>query len=176
MLEKINQLIDAASVKPEKSEAHITKVLLADYIKDMKDIWLERLDRKKHNLEIKKISPDVFVNMDRDIFSYIMDIILENVESHCAEGRKVKIYMDGENDAPCLVVEDDGHGISAEHISLIGDPFEIKGDGLTAQKGGLALSLFLAKQQMKAIGGKILFQSQEGMGLKVKLYLQAAAT
>ena len=176
LLEKINQLIDAASLKSEKPMVNITKVLLADYIEGMKDIWLERLDRKKHNLEIKKISPDILVNMDRDIFLYIMDVILDNVESHCAEGRKVKIYMDGENSDPCLVVEDDGHGISEEHISLIGDPFEIKGDGLTTQKGGLALSLFLAKQQMKAIGGQILFQSKEGRGLKVKLYLQAAAT
>jgi len=174
LLADINQLIDVAALKSEKKKFSITRVDLAECIGKMKDVWSEQLARNSHHLVVEEIAPDVMVNMDLDIFSYIVKSILDNVIVHCAKGRAVRIYLEQEEDGPCLVIEDDGDGVSADHLLLIGTAFETQGTGLTAQKGGLALSLFLAVQQMKAIGGRASFYSEPGKGFTVRLSLQRA--
>lgn len=174
LLEKINQLIKVSEVHAEKRKISPSRVDLASYITKMKDIWQEQLQEKNHNLIIDEIPENLMVNIDKDIFSYIVRSILDNVVVHCAEGRNVKIYPDRNKKKPCLIIADNGHGVSEDHLPRLGSPFEKKGEGLTAEKGGLSLSLFLAVQQMRTIGGNILFHSIAGEGFAVRLCLQGA--
>lgn len=75
-----------------------------------------------------------------------------------------------DSNADCLLLEvaDDGCGIPAENIPHLFDPF------YTTRPKGTGLGLAIAYEIVRAHGGNIEVESQEGAGTKVKIYLPRA--
>ncbi|MFO0636109.1 MAG: HAMP domain-containing sensor histidine kinase [Nannocystaceae bacterium] len=80
-----------------------------------------------------------------------------------SRGVAVRIDVDGEHGV--IEVEDDGAGMDPAVAAMVFDPFySTKPEGQ-----GLGLGLYLAKAQMRQLGGELDLQSHPGRGTKVTL-------
>ncbi len=70
----------------------------------------------------------------------------------------------------CLTVADTGHGIPAEILSRIFEPFFSTKPALP----GIGMGLTLARSIIKSHAGALVFQSVEGEGTIIRVYLPAA--
>lgn len=80
----------------------------------------------------------------------------------------LKTHFDRDADCVVIEVEDDGCGIPAENMSRLFDPF------FTTRPKGTGLGLAIAYEIVRAHGGYIEVTSEEGVGTRVKIYLQRA--
>lgn len=68
-------------------------------------------------------------------------------------------------------VEDDGIGISQEHMDRIFDRFYQVDSSSTRRHGGIGLGLHLVKAIVEGAGGDIAVQSEVGVGTRFTLHL-----
>ncbi|GEM_PF-5302568 len=173
LLKDVNRLIDVASKEPEKDSSSFSQIKILDYIEQMKDVWAEQLAEGGHVLIIDDIDPALSVEIDQAILSFVMKSVIENIVTHCSRGCEVKIGAAGHEGKISLFVRDNGPGVPKGSLALIGHPFEKMGSGLTAANGGLGLSLFLASQQIRSMGGAMSFYSEAGQGFEAKITLRS---
>jgi len=173
LLKDVNRLIDVASKGPKKETLSFCMVKISDYVGQMRDIWAEQLAEGDHILIINDIDPALSVEIDQSVLSFVMKSVIDNIVTHCSKGCEVKIRAEEDEGKIFLFVRDNGPGVPIGSLALIGHPFEKIGTGLTAVSGGLGLSLFLASQQIKSMGGGMSFYSEEGQGFEVKITLRS---
>ncbi|MCF6216604.1 MAG: PAS domain-containing sensor histidine kinase [Emcibacter sp.] len=173
LLKDVNRLIDVASKEPTKEFSSLSHIKILDYIDQMKDVWAEQLADGGHRLIIDDIDPALSVEIDQAILSFVMKSVIENVVTHCSRGCEVKIGATEQEGRISLFVRDNGPGVPLGSLALIGHPFEKMGSGLTSVNGGLGLSLFLASQQIRSMGGAMSFYSEVGQGFEAKITLRS---
>lgn len=149
---------DQGSVSVKKS---VTKLI---------DIFTEVQNKlapvvKKRNVEIviAPISPVVAVNTDPKFFKKILSEIIENAVTYSQPGAKVNISVSFHEKELIVEISDTGTGITEEQQPLIFTKF-FRGSNSGAKGAGSGLGLFLAKESIKLLDGKIWFTSKEGEG------------
>ena len=86
-----------------------------------------------------------------------------------SEGRRLVISFDFDDNNACVSFEDNGPGISPEHLRIIQRPF------FTTKKSGTGLGLSISASIIKRMGGELCFESYSGRGTKVSVLLPLGA-
>jgi PAS domain S-box-containing protein len=86
--------------------------------------------------------------------------LLTNALKH-ARGKPVEIEVAGVDSAACVVVRDQGTGISAEALPLIFERFE---GSRSREHGGLGLGLYITRRIVEMHGGTVSVSSQPEIG------------
>lgn len=68
-------------------------------------------------------------------------------------------------------MEDQGEGISAEHMQHLSEPFYRADSARQRNTGGFGLGLYLCQLIAQAHGGRLEISSEIGVGTHVKVYL-----
>ncbi len=84
------------------------------------------------------------------------------------KGGRIEISASQHNGSVCVVVKDNGPGISARQTSQIFEPF------YTTRKEGTGLGLYVTRQLVEKNGGRISVQSKGGQGTSFLLELKRA--
>jgi two-component system sensor histidine kinase RegB len=83
----------------------------------------------------------------------------------CKGSRGVSVRLDVDHDDAIIEVEDDGEGIEPDIAAAVFDPFfTTKPEGQ-----GMGLGLYLARAQLRQLGGNLELVSAPGRGTKVKV-------
>jgi two-component system phosphate regulon sensor histidine kinase PhoR len=72
-----------------------------------------------------------------------------------------------------ITVEDNGIGISPEHVHRVFERFYRVDTGRSREVGGTGLGLAIAKHLVRRLGGDIVLESQPQKGSKFKFWLPA---
>jgi len=136
------------------------------------------LDDVKRQLETFVISDNIrfitelndeefYLEGDYNRISQVLTNIIKNAKEAKDESKEAYIILKTKikNDVFKIIVEDNGIGISEEDMKRIKEPF------FTTKKNGTGLGIPLSCEIIKAHGGKIEFQSEEGEGTKVIISL-----
>lgn len=109
------------------------------------------------------IDPNLrIVGYEADIVS-IINNLTENAVKHTPAGTHIHIEWKQEHDGQiCLVVEDDGPGIPAQHINHLTERFYRVDKGRSRDKGGTGLGLAIVKHVMLNHDGKLEITSRPG--------------
>jgi two-component system CheB/CheR fusion protein len=103
--------------------------------------------------------------------------LLANAVKFTPEGGHITVSLTRANDESCLVVADDGVGISPEFLPHVFDRFRQSEGAITRKHGGLGLGLAISKQLVELHGGTIRAESSgvgTGTTFTVTLPLPAA--
>lgn len=144
----------------------LTKNISNDYsarAKDAKINYSFGTDDKKFG-EAHQLSQVVYGFVDVDFMHEIMDNLIENALKYTPEGGSIYINVRGDGDKVLINVTDTGMGISAEDLSHIFQKFYRADNSDTREIGGTGLGLYLVKQRVEAMGGKIWAESAFGEG------------
>jgi signal transduction histidine kinase len=98
----------------------------------------------------------------------ILNIIL-NAFQAMPDGGDLTVTTQASNGKASVVIEDTGVGVSRENLQKLFDPF------FSTKSSGLGLGLAMTRRVIEEHGGKVDFQSVEGKGSTVTIFLPVAA-
>lgn len=129
----------------------------------------------KQNIEIVVDGGDRHpVQGDKDRLTQVMDNLLNNALRYSPNGSTIKIIITtGESECRCSV-QDQGPGISAEHLPRVFDRFYRVESSRSNQDGEAGLGLAIVRALIEAQGGQVFVESRSGEGTIVGFLLPIA--
>lgn len=146
--------------------------------KEIEEAVLEfspRVKEKKLKLSISLPEEEVFIKANKWRFREIITNLVSNAVKYTLEGEiKVEVKVDKKTKRCYISVIDSGIGISAEAQQRLFQKFFREKKKETAEIPGTGLGLWITKEIVEKIGGKIFVESIEGKGSKFFFYLPLA--
>jgi two-component system, OmpR family, sensor histidine kinase VicK len=166
MIRLVNDLLQLS--KLDRTEYRLNK----DFI-NFTDFFNKIIDRfemtiSQHVSFVRNIPKEVlFVEIDTDKITQVLDNIISNALKYSPEGGKVTFTIDVLPSELQIRIKDEGVGIPKESVNKIFDRFYRVDKARTRKLGGTGLGLAIAKEMVFAHGGDIWAQSIERQGTTV---------
>jgi len=128
----------------------------------------------KHNISLEHSLTDTCsVNADPQRFKQVMINLLSNAIKYNSEGGRVLVRSKQTAGYVSIEVQDEGKGISSEHLNDIFLPFNRLGAEQTTIEG-TGIGLTLSKHLVEAMGGSIHIKSELGLGSTFEVRFKCA--
>ena len=162
-------LLDVTKFDDGKIRAHMVPAELFGFVKQLSDAFapqfqaanLKYVFGSDDNRVIKQL---IYGSVDPGFTREILGNLIENAIKYTPEGGTVHVNVRGDADRAVISVKDSGIGISAEDLGHIFQKFYRADNSQTRTAGGTGLGLYLVKQRVEAMGGKVWAESQYGRG------------
>lgn len=112
----------------------------------------------------KQIEQLVYAAVDLDFLREILDNLIENAIKYTPDGGEIWVNARGDGDKVLINVTDTGIGVSPEDTGHIFQKFYRVDNSQTRQIGGTGLGLYLVKQRVEAMDGRVWVESAFGDG------------
>ncbi|MDO4526754.1 MAG: PAS domain-containing sensor histidine kinase [Candidatus Saccharibacteria bacterium] len=106
----------------------------------------------------------VYASVDVNFLREIMDNLLDNAIKYTPSGGSIYVNVLGDGDRVLINVTDTGIGVSATDLQHIFQKFYRADNSDTREIGGTGLGLYLVKQRVEAMGGRVWAESAFGEG------------
>ncbi len=162
-------LLDVTKFDDGKIKARFVPVELSGFVKQLSDAFIPQFQNANlkyvfgadDNRLIKQL---IYCSVDPNFTQEIVGNLIENAIKYTPEGGSVHVNVRGDADRAVISVKDSGIGISAEDLGHIFQKFYRADNSQTRTAGGTGLGLYLVKQRVEAMGGKVWAESQYGRG------------
>lgn len=115
---------------------------------------------------------DAQIEVDEHLFKRVISNLIDNSLAYTNEGGRVLISIEQRNDSSTQIcIKDNGIGISKEHLPLLCQGFYRVDYSANKENAGLGLGLAIAKSIMEHHKGRLVLDSQPGLGTNVILTL-----
>jgi signal transduction histidine kinase len=144
-------------------------------------------EKRKHELRVEPFGELPRVCADPKALRRVLSNIIENAIKYTPDGGRIQLSARAEGDEVLIGVEDNGRGIPAEDMPILFDKFyrgrpaphsEATRGATTdaelledADVSGVGLGLYLGRNVMEQMGGKIGVVSEVGRGSRFTLHL-----
>lgn len=126
-------------------------------------------DNRELSMDIEK---DIKVKYNPDQMKQVVLNLIQNAVQHTdPEHGCIQVALKRETDGVQITVQDNGPGISQEHLPHVFDRFYRSDTSRTRKYGGSGLGLAITKSIVEVHGGTIGVVSQEGQGCKFRVWL-----
>jgi two-component system sensor histidine kinase VicK len=124
---------------------------------------------KSNNVTFHRDLPSapIFVEMDEDKMTQVLDNIISNALKYSPEGGQITFKVQEQGENILISVTDEGVGIPKENLSKVFDRFYRVDKARTRKLGGTGLGLAIAKEMVRAHNGDIWAKSEEGKGTTI---------
>lgn len=110
------------------------------------------------------LNQEVYASVDIDFLREVVNNLVENAIKYTAEGGGIWVNVRGDDDRVLINVTDTGIGISPDDLKHVFQKFYRADNSQTRTVGGTGLGLYLVKQRVEAMGGKVWAESSFGEG------------
>lgn len=131
-----------------------------------------RAAEKNQRLVLDDLPPTI-INADPDKLLRVLNNLVTNAIKFSPEGETIRVKVVQGDEGVTISVEDHGLGIPKDAIPHLFDPFTPSKRAGTAGEKAFGLGLYISKQIIEAHGGKIRFETQEGLGTTFHIFLPA---
>ncbi|HSB40011.1 MAG TPA: GAF domain-containing protein [Gaiellaceae bacterium] len=129
-----------------------------------------------HELVLELPPEPLTVDADREKLRQIVMDLVENAVKYSPRGGTIRITAARRDDAVQVSVEDEGIGIpQAEQTRIFAKFYRAESGGRDLASGGTGLGLFIAKELLAAMHGRIWVDSHEGEGSTFSFSLPLSA-
>ncbi len=111
-----------------------------------------------------QLDPLVYAAVDLDFLREILDNLIENAIKYTPDGGEIWVNARGDGDKVLINVTDTGIGVAADDLAHIFQKFYRVDNSQTRQIGGTGLGLYLVKQRVEALNGRVWCESSFGDG------------
>ena len=166
-------LLDVTKLDDGRAKVHLVPVDIVAVVREMagsreKDMQAKHLKYSFGAAEIvnnaKQIEPLVYAAVDLDFLREILDNLIDNAIKYTPEGGEIWVNARGDGDKVLINVTDTGIGISPEDAGHVFQKFYRVDNSQTRQIGGTGLGLYLVKQRVEAMEGRVWVESAFGDG------------
>lgn len=125
----------------------------------------------KKQLECKVTGDHSMVFADCNKIRQVVTNLISNATKYTHQGGKIAINVKDDGDYACLTVSDNGIGIPESEQGLIFERFYRTDKSRNRRTGGVGIGLTIVHAIVKAHGGEIEVESEEGKGSTFIVYL-----
>lgn len=165
--QRLQKLIDQVltnSLSNEEIVLNKEQVIDNDYFNNIVEDF--KLSKQHSNLNIinEIYFPEILLRLDKFHFATALLNVLENAVKYCTEDPKIIFKTELKNNSYCLIISDNGIGISEKNQKHLFDKFYRVSEGNIHDVKGLGLGLYYTSQIIKAHDGTISIDSQLDKG------------
>lgn len=134
-------------------------IILNDLVASVHDLFKKR-DDMDFNLYVP--IDEIFVNADRSHLLRVLNNLIKNAIQAIPGSRRgvIDIRLEKKGDRAVILVSDNGKGISREMREKVFYP------NFTTKTSGTGLGLAISKNIVESFGGRIYFETEEGIGTR----------
>jgi signal transduction histidine kinase len=150
-------------------EAEVTQILreptgLNELVGAALDFHRSRIDSKRISISLELDPGLPPIAVDRGKILRVLSNLISNAVNFTGEGGTIRIGTERADGELLVRIADSGSGIPKEKQPHIFDSFYQADDPLVREIGGLGIGLAYARRIVEAHGGRISFESTEGVG------------
>lgn len=167
MMRMVTDLLHLSRIDNETSHLDVELINFTAFI----TFILNRFDKIRAQDEEKKYElvrdypiTSVWIEIDTDKMTQVIDNILNNAIKYSPDGGKITVSMKTTDDQMILSISDQGLGIPKEDLPKIFDRFYRVDKARSRAQGGTGLGLAIAKEIIKQHNGFIWAKSEYGKG------------
>ena len=167
MMRMVTDLLHLSRIDNETSHLDVELINFTAFI----TFILNRFDKMKSQEEEKKYElvrdypiNSVWIEIDTDKMTQVIDNILNNAIKYSPDGGKITVTMKTTDDQMILSISDQGLGIPKQDLPKIFDRFYRVDRARSRAQGGTGLGLAIAKEIIKQHKGFIWAKSEYGKG------------
>lgn len=166
-------LLDVTKLDDKRLKVHLIPVDAVEAVKHIVNEHEKEMQAKQLKYSFgsanaptdkKRIEQKVYMAVDYDFLHEILDNLVGNAIKYTPEGGEIWVNARGDGDKVLINVTDTGIGISPDDINHIFQKFYRVDNSQTRQIGGTGLGLYLVKQRVEALGGRVWAESSFGDG------------
>ncbi len=114
-------------------------------------------------IRLEGLPQDVEINVDAARFTQVLSHLLSNAAKFSPSGGEIRISAVPDRGKVRVCVADSGPGIPREFRPFVFKKF-LQGESIAYKKGGTGLGLYITKELVERMGGKIGFETEIGKG------------
>ncbi len=167
MMRMVTDLLHLSRIDNATSKLDIELINFTAFI----TFILNRFDKMRNQDEEKKYElvrdypiTSVWIEIDTDKMTQVIDNILNNAIKYSPDGGKITVSMKTTDDQMILSIKDQGLGIPKQDLPKIFDRFYRVDRARSRAQGGTGLGLAIAKEIIKQHNGFIWAKSEYGKG------------
>lgn len=160
----ISDLLEAERLSTKHAALSAEPVEFASYI----GFLAEQYQDYAGGLDIELPEDERILEIDKLRVRLLFANIVNNAIRY-GRNRPVKVAVKFHERVAELIVEDQGEGISQEHIERVHEPFYRVDSARTRHTGGFGLGLYLCNLIAEAHGGRLYIHSEVGKGTRVSI-------
>lgn len=170
LLRLVNQLMDFRKIESGKMAVRASENDLVVFVREIVEAYRKMADKRNIQLDFHSFEPSLMVWFDVNMLDKVLFNLLSNAFKFTPEGGKIQVVMvvDPIADKVIVKVEDNGRGMSSEHVA---HAFERFYQGTTYKIKGTGLGLSLSKELVGLNGGTIQLWSERGKGSRFEVAL-----
>jgi len=168
----VDDLLDQQRIALGRMDYHMVPTPVSHVIADAVETIRPMADARKVAVAIGADCPDAVAVLDPARMNQVLDNLLSNAIKFSQPGQTVTVSLERRPRWLRITVADHGAGIPAAFRSRIFQPFS-QADGTDGRKvGGSGLGLSIVKGIVASHGGRVTFDSQEGIGTRFHVDLR----
>ena len=148
--------------KANSGSTVMKKVFVNASIKSIIPMFQEQYKSHKIIFTPQKDLPPA--RLDEDKFQQVMTNLIDNGGKYSEPGSTVLVTTESKRDEIIIKVKDEGVGIKKDDSDKLFKKFSRIENHLTSKTQGNGLGLYITKQLVESMSGKITFESEEGKG------------
>jgi signal transduction histidine kinase len=162
--------LETGSMSPERN-----RVRLDDLLRDAYEHALPRAEGRQLRVDLDLPRELEAVAIDKDLFRIALNNLLTNAIKYNRPGGSVLLSARNEDHEIVVSVRDTGIGIAAADRERVFDKFyRVSERDATVARGGHGLGLYLAAQIVELHHGRIVLDSEPGVGSTFSIHLKIA--
>ncbi|AQW21146.1 cell wall metabolism sensor histidine kinase WalK [Lentilactobacillus curieae] len=169
MIRMINDLLTLSRMESgtQKMETEMVNINeLFNYVLNRFDMIIKKDDHPEKTYSIKRYftKRDLWVELDTDRFTQVLDNIMNNAIKYSPDGGIVTCRLYETRNKVIMSISDQGLGIPRKDLPHIFDRFYRVDKARSRKQGGTGLGLAISKEVVEALGGQLWAESIEGKG------------
>lgn len=168
-------LLDVTKLDDKKIRVQLTPVEMASTVRSIANGQVPMMSEKgihytfganaaRSDNVARVVNQEVYASVDIDFLREAVNNLVENAIKYTASGGGIWVNVRGDDDRVLINVTDTGIGISPDDLKHVFQKFYRADNSQTRTVGGTGLGLYLVKQRVEAMGGKVWAESSFGEG------------
>lgn len=168
-------LLDVTKLDDKKIRVHLSPIEVSSVVRSIANGQVPQMSEKGIHYTFgsnsvrsdgmgKTLNQEVYASVDIDFLREAINNLVENAVKYTASGGGIWVNVRGDDDRVLINVTDTGIGISPDDLKHVFQKFYRADNSQTRTVGGTGLGLYLVKQRVEAMGGKVWAESSFGEG------------
>lgn len=168
-------LLDVTKLDDKKIRVQLTPVEMVSTVRSIANGQVPMMSEKgihytfganaaRSDNTSRVVNQEVYASVDIDFLREAVNNLVENAIKYTASGGGIWVNVRGDDDRVLINVTDTGIGISPDDLKHVFQKFYRADNSQTRTVGGTGLGLYLVKQRVEAMRGKVWAESSFGEG------------
>ncbi len=167
LMDTLNLVLDLSRIEAKKVDFNLKPNRIPELVESQIQLFEAVAERKNLFLQMEFSDPNLFANIDEQVFRQIINNLVNNALKYTYTGGvqvNVDSFNEGSNKFVRVSVKDSGIGIPQESLGLIFQEFRQVSEGFNRHFEGTGLGLTITKNFVEMMNGEINVKSTVGFG------------